>query len=107
MVIVVVPCPDRVVGSPSEWPTFMAYRGDPNHLLTIPGSPMLQAMTRRKALKKLWLRENQLSGEIPKELGGEHGGLSNLQELYLSNNQLRTLGKKMSGEGDKNTWYWW
>ena len=58
-------------------------------------------MTSRKALKKLWLRENQLSGEIPKELGGEHGGLCNLQELYLSNNQLRTSGKKMSGEGDK------
>ena len=63
--------------------------------------PMLQAMTTRKALKKLWLRENQLSGEIPKELGGEHGGLCNLQELYLSNNQLRTSGKKMSGERDK------
>ena len=62
-------------------------------------------MTPRKALKKLWLRENQLSGEIPKELGGEHGGLCNLQELYLSNNQLRTLGKKMSGEGDKKIPY--
>ena len=35
-------------------------------------------------LQGLWLWGNQLTGEIPPELGG----LSNLQRLYLSGNQL-------------------
>ena len=46
------------------------------------------------SLEYLYLSYNQLSGEIPPELGA----LSNLREMYLRNNQLS--GCIPSGVGD-------
>ena len=46
-------------------------------------------------LEWLWLQRNQLSGEIPAELGS----LSNLERLDLSDNQL--INDYLFGAGDE------